>query len=177
MRLRLPHNCREKRLRLYGLRAKVKRSLRFWLSATRRIVVPPKLIWRRSRTKPLGDRKCSREETPVPAAGAKVRLLLTKFHPQIKFLMSDHQPEPPLELAERLRTYMVPRLPDTNALGEGKIRNCSILYGSTRVISGGPTQIQTLAYRWTHGSHIWSQPSKPPKAYCASLRNRLRCKG
>src|SRR5262249_4792892 len=47
-------------------------------------------------------------------------------------------------------------------LAKGKIRNGSILYGSTRVISGAPTQIQTLTYRWTHGSHIWSRPSKLP---------------
>src|SRR5262249_33512747 len=52
--------------------------------------------------------------------------------------------------------------------GLGKIRNGSILYGSTRVISGALTQIQTLAYRWTHGSHTWSRPSKFPKAYSAS---------
>jgi len=42
-------------------------------------------------------------------------------------------------------------------LAKGKIRNGSILYGSTRVISGALTQIQTLAYRWTHGSHTWSR--------------------
>src|SRR5262249_58748076 len=60
-------------------------------------------------------------------------------------------------------------------LAKGKIRNGSILYGSTRVISGAPPQIQTLTYRWTHGSHIWSRPSKLPKAYCG-LRTRLRCK-
>ena len=56
-------------------------------------------------------------------------------------------------------------------LAKGKIRNGSILYGSTRVISGAPTQIQTLAYRWTHGSHIWSRPSKLPEAYWG-LRTR-----
>src|SRR6478752_4029682 len=36
------------------------------------------------------------------------------------------------------------------------------------VISGGLTQIQTLAYGLTHGSHTWSRPSKFPKAYFAS---------
>src|SRR5262249_31951532 len=50
-------------------------------------------------------------------------------------------------------------------LAEAKIRNGSILYGSTHLTYGAPTQIQTFAYRWTHGSHIWSRPSKLPKAY------------
>jgi hypothetical protein len=59
----------------------------------------------------------------------------------------------------------------------GKIRNGSILCGSTRAICGGPTQTETLAYRWMHGSHIWSRLSKPPKAYCASLRTHLCRKG
>jgi hypothetical protein len=46
-------------------------------------------------------------------------------------------------------------------LAKGKIRNGYIPYGSTRAICGGPTQIQTLAYPWMHGSDIWSPPSKP----------------
>src|SRR5262249_6618656 len=50
-------------------------------------------------------------------------------------------------------------------LAEAKIRNGSILYGSTHLTYGAPTQIQTFAYRWTHGSHIWSRPSRLPKAY------------
>src|SRR5215510_11669168 len=61
-------------------------------------------------------------------------------------------------------------------LAEAKIRNGSILYGSMRVISGAPTQIQTFAYRWTHGSHIWSRPSKLPKAYWCILPHRTRYK-
>jgi len=56
--------------------------------------------------------------------------------------------------SERLRTYMAATSSRTPThLARGKIRNGSILYGSTRVISGGPTQIQTLAYRLTHGNH------------------------
>src|SRR5262249_56221978 len=70
---------------------------------------------------------------------------------------------------ESLRAYMAATSSRTpTRLDKGKIRNGSILYGSTRVISGALTQNQTLAYRWTLGSHTWSRPSKFPKAYFAS---------
>src|SRR5262245_2655172 len=61
-------------------------------------------------------------------------------------------------------------------LAKGKIRNGSILYGSTRVISGAPTQIQSLVYRWMHGSRIWSRLSKPPKARLDTACSLIRLK-
>ena len=70
--------------------------------------------------------------------------------------------------SERLNAYMAATFSRTPMqLAKGKIHSGSILYGSTRAISGGLTQTQTLAYRWTHGSHTWSRPSKFPKAYFA----------
>src|SRR5262249_38125401 len=77
---------------------------------------------------------------------------------------------------EQSRAYMVATFSRTpTPLAKGKTRNGSTLCVSTRVISGDPTQIQTLAYRWMHGSHTWNRPSKHPNAYCASYES-VRCK-
>ena len=44
--------------------------------------------------------------------------------------------------------------------GRARIRNGSTLCGLTRATSGATKQINCLRYRWTHGSPIWSLPTK-----------------